>query len=76
MKDLEIVTGKTYVQGSYAMIAEDFSAYTDYNNKVRMKGDLHSTVVNMEDLSYFVSPFLGIENEVFIDGKVDGTVAN
>ena len=76
LKDLEIVTGKTYVQGSYAMIAEDFSAYTDFNNKVRMKGDLHSTVVNMEDLSYFVSPFLGIENEVFIDGKVDGTVAN
>lgn len=76
LKDLNIVTGETNIKGAYTMIAEEFSDYVDYNNKVTMNGDLHSTVVNIKDLSYFVPSFFGIENEVFIDGKVEGTVAN
>ena len=76
LEELNIVTGETNIKGSYAMIANDFSDYLDYNNKVEMKGDLRSTVVNIRDLAYFVPPFLGIENEVFIDGTVEGTVAN
>lgn len=76
LNELKINTGETVVQGSYAMIAENFGDYVDYNNKVNMKGDLYSTVVNVKDLSYFVPQFLGIENEVFVEGKVNGTVAN
>ena len=76
LTDLQIETGNTTVKGSYKMEAESFSDYVDYNNKVKMKGSLHSTVVNIVDLAYFVPPFLGIDNEVFIDGDVEGTVAN
>ncbi|MFT6166863.1 MAG: hypothetical protein ACJASF_001556 [Vicingaceae bacterium] len=76
LKELNIITGETIIKGSYAMMANQFSDYVDYNNKVNMKGDLHSTVVNFKDLAYFVPQFLGIENEVFIEGKVEGTVAN
>lgn len=76
LKELNIVTGETYIKGSYAMMANNFSDYVDYNNMVNMKGYLHSTILNFKDLSYFVPLFLGIENEVFIDGKVEGTVAN
>lgn len=75
-EELNIVTGQTNIKGSYAMVANNFSDYKDYNNNVLMKGDLHSTVINFKDLAYFVPQFLGIENEVFVTGKVEGTVAN
>ncbi|MFT5668691.1 MAG: hypothetical protein ACI9DK_002896 [Vicingaceae bacterium] len=75
-KQLRIVTGKSIIRGSYSMQAPNFSNYLNYNQKVEMVANLKSSTVAVEDLMYFVPQFKGIENSVFVHGKVQGTVAN
>jgi hypothetical protein len=58
------------------MQAPNFSNYLNYNQKVEMYANLKSSTLAVEDLMYFVPQLRGIENSIFIHGKVRGTVAN
>jgi len=75
-KQLIIVTGKSIIRGSYSMQAPNFSNYLKYNQEVEMVAYLKYSTVAVEDLMYFVPQFRGIENSIFVNGKVQGTVAN
>ena len=76
LDSLLLKTDKTYIHGSYAMLTNSWDSYPDYIDKVYMKANLKdSTHVNASDIAYFVPAMKGINECVFLSGKVRGTVS-
>ena len=48
----------------------------DFENKVTMKTNFRKTKLNLSDIGFFTSFFEGIDREVVLSGKFDGTVAD
>lgn len=54
----------------------DYGDLSDFVNAVVLKGNIQSSRLNMTDLSYFAPVFEGFENNIKIEGVLDGTVSN
>ncbi len=72
---LYLKTDNSLVKGSLSFKYDTWSDYTDFINKVYMKGNLKdSTLLNMKDVTYFAEDINGF-NEIFlIKGRVRGFV--
>lgn len=76
LEEMHIKTNKTDIRGKYSMSATQFADFVKYNELVEMEGDLNASLVYISDLAFFVPQLKGIDNYVYLDGKVAGTVNN
>lgn len=73
--DLILELAQSRVRGFYGMYYKSFSDFSDYNNKVFMKGRLKGTKVHMKDIAYFAPPVMPIfDIQIELDGRVFGVV--
>ncbi len=75
---LKITTDKSEIVTDYFRFDFDDPSYweDDYVNKVKMTTNFKQTSLNLSDLAYFTSFFEGIDREVLLSGKFEGTVAD
>ena len=72
---LYLKTANSLVKGSLSFKYDSWSDYTDFINKVYMKGNLKdSTLLNMKDVTYFADDINGFNEVFYIKGKVRGFV--
>lgn len=72
---LYLKTDNSLVKGSLSFKYDTWSDYTDFINKVYMKGNLKdSTLLNMKDVTYFAEDINGFNELFLIKGKVRGFV--
>ena len=72
---LYLKTAKSLIKGSFSFKYNTWSDYTDFINKVYMKGNLKdSTVINMKDVTYFAEDLNNFNEVFYIKGKVRGFV--
>lgn len=76
LKKMNIHARNTDLNGEFSMLAENFSDYGDFIDKVQMKSNFESTLIHVTDLAYFVPQLKGVENYVYLEGEINGTVSN
>ena len=74
--NMHLKSNKTNLWADFSMIAESFGDYSDFYDKVKLRSDFNSSIVHISDLAYFVPDLKGINNYVYLDGEVKGTVDN
>lgn len=76
--DLEVITANSHIENQFHMRYKDYSEMSDFNHKVRLKGNLKNTTFGMKDLHYF-APLLKemkLDENFTINGEGSGTVSN
>ncbi len=73
----ELIAGNTSLHLQELKFSYDSLAdFNDFDNKIRMRGLIPQSVLDMKTLSYFVPDFEKMKGIYFIDLDVDGPVAN
>lgn len=73
--DIYLKTSNSFVKGNFQFKYDKWDDYTDFINKVYIKGNLKdSTYVNMKDISYFAEQINGFSEIFNVSGKVQGFV--
>lgn len=76
-QNLYLKTNHSFVKGELNFKYDAWEDYTDFINKVYMKGLLEdSTLVNMKDIAYFSSEIKGFKEVFSVSGNVKGYVNN
>ncbi len=82
LSNLELKTPDSKLGNSINLQFEDFDAFKDFNDKVKLKGSFKDSWLAMNDLAYFV-PNLGEQLErftdldkVYISGDLRGKISN
>ncbi len=75
---LKITTDKSEIVTDFFRFDFDDPSYweDDYVNKIKMTSYFRKTSLNLSDLAYFTSFFEGIDREVLLSGKFEGTVSD
>lgn len=73
---LIIRTEQTELFADYTMHYQKASDFSDFNQKVRLDADFREAVISLKDLSFFVPQLYGIDDQLYLSGKVRGTVDN
>ncbi|MBK8497945.1 MAG: translocation/assembly module TamB [Flavobacteriales bacterium] len=68
-------TPRSRVTGDLVMASDDWDAFNEFTQQVRLKLDLDSSLMDMADISWFAPELQGIELPLRISGKVHGTIA-
>lgn len=76
LNSLTLETKGTGLQGDFLFEAESFSDYQSFYDQVNMQADIQQSTVTVSDVAYFAPPLQGIQKQIYIDGKVEGTVDN
>jgi hypothetical protein len=75
-KDLKIQTERSEVSAQYNMRYDSISDFKEFIDKVKLKSKFINSLVDFNDLAFFVPLFKGITNTVFITGDVKGNISN
>lgn len=76
--EMEVVTGHSRIGNQFHMRYKDYSEMGDFNQKVRLTGNLQNTTFGMKDLHYF-APLLKemkLDESFTVNGQGSGTVSN
>lgn len=74
-KDLHLETANSNVQGSLAFKYHQWSDYIEFIDSVRIYGMLlDGTRINFKDIAFFAEDLNGLNQELTVNGKVEGTV--
>ncbi|MFL5753269.1 MAG: translocation/assembly module TamB domain-containing protein [Bacteroidia bacterium] len=77
MDSLLLRTDRTYLHGSYYMLTDSYESYNDFLEKVYLRANLRdSTHINAADIAYFVPDLLGMDEVVYLAGKIRGSVSS
>ena len=75
--DVRIITDSSLINAERINIMpQDSGAYSDFINRVRMNIVLKRSLLNTSDLACFVFPLQGIRENVYLSGKITGTVSD
>ncbi|WP_306643987.1 translocation/assembly module TamB domain-containing protein [Sanyastnella coralliicola] len=69
-------TPRSSIVGSYELVAEEWSYYGDFNNRVTMRGEFDRSTVHFADIAYFTTELAGLDRSVEFEGLVRGRVSN
>lgn len=76
LSEMHIETPESDVRGLAQFTVKDFSDFSNFENKVKMRFDLEPSTVQMSDVAYFASDLWGFNEQFQISGKVRGKVNN
>lgn len=74
--ELVVQTFATDLYADYSMSYNSLSDFSEFIDKVKLKTNFRSSLIDVNDLAYFVPLFKGINNKVYITGDVSGLVSN
>lgn len=75
-KKLKVETERTDLEADFTMNYESFADFSNFIENVDLESDFCDALVSLKDLSYFVPDLDGLEQQVYLNGKVRGTVDN
>ena len=75
-KELLIETPGSQVQVDLSFSAKSFKAYTNFNEQVELSARFTNSKVHIDDIAFFAPNLEGINDQVYLDGKLNGTVSN
>ena len=75
-KELSIRTEGSAVNVDISFKADSFRNYTSFNELVEMDASFVNSKIHINDIAFFAPTLEGIEDQVYLDGKVNGTVSN
>ena len=76
LQNLDIAYNKTFFKGNVSFKYSDYSAYSDFIDKVKMKILVLQSDVLMSDIGFFVPSFIGWHEHVKLQGSVSGRVSS
>ena len=62
--------------GDFSFLIESYKDFSDFETKVRMKGDFQKSYLQLGDLAYFAKEMEGISKKIILEGKISGTQSN
>tara|TARA_B100001063_G_scaffold247028_1_gene289526 strand:- start:20524 stop:24930 length:4407 start_codon:yes stop_codon:yes gene_type:complete len=71
-----IQTAKTELDADIRFMANSFADYNQFIDLVHLSTTFRNSLVSMDDIAFFASPLDGIEEQVYLDGRVNGTISN
>jgi hypothetical protein len=75
-RDISLLTKSSEISAEKILLMpEDSTSWQDFINRVKFEMVFHPSVLNTDDLSYFVKPLDRISETVGFSGKLNGTVA-
>jgi len=75
-RDIELLTDSSAVSAERVLLMPPGEeSWKDFINEVKIDFLFNNSVVNTSDISYFVRPLAGINEEVSLSGRVNGTIA-
>ncbi len=75
-RQLQLVTNRSVLQGSYAMHYKGFGAFSEFFTEVVLDAKLENTDINFTDIAYFSRAVDGILTPMRVNGQVHGTLAD
>lgn len=76
LEDYRLETPRTSFGGHLIFAFEDMSDFSDFLQKVNMRGRLEDSHVHFEDIAFFAEDLKGLDRTVTFNGRFWGTVAN
>jgi hypothetical protein len=76
LKNLMLVTNKSRLSDYFEMKFSSFGDFSDYINKVRMKGNFKNSHLASRDISFFSDELSKMNLNIDIDGQITGLVNN
>lgn len=76
LQNLALQTDLSDLNGNISFVANSFDDYNDFAHKVYLSIDLQSALVQLKELAFFAPGLIGINQEVFLDGSIRGTIDN
>lgn len=74
-KNLYVITPHTNLHTDLDFVFKDWGDFSDFNQKVVLKGLLFPSLVSFQDIAFYASPLKGLQNQVSINGDLHGTVS-
>lgn len=76
LNKLEINTAHTSIMTDLQFTADSYDAYENFNTDVYISTDFRNSSINTNDLAFFASDLAEIDEQIFINGKIKGTINN
>lgn len=76
VNDLRARTNHSNLSMDLAFHYDEYPAFLDFINKVRITSDIHSSHVNMRDIGYFAEALIVMKNNLKVSGVFDGVVSD
>jgi len=77
MPDFSVILPNSYLKISDVTLTYDsLSDFSNFAENVHLSGNLHSTYVNLDDVSALVPAFRNMESVVTLDTSIDGLLSN
>ena len=71
-RDMSLQTPGSSIRNMFIMETKDWKDYSDFNNKVKMKASLVSSVINSDDLGYFSDNLKEYKTLIHVSGEGEG----
>lgn len=71
-----IQTAETELSADIRFTANSFKDYSQFIDKVYLSTTFRSSLIGVNDVAFFASPLDGIQEQIYLDGKVNGTISN
>jgi hypothetical protein len=75
--NLLLITANSYIHGYYRMLTDSFDDYSNYIHAVDMHANfLDSSYVGFSDIAYFAEELEGLNQKIFLNGYIKGSIDN
>ena len=72
---LIILTPQTKIEGSIKFYSNNWNDYNDFISKIKLNSFINkSSYLSFKDIAYFASDLNGLEDRVFLSGKINGFI--
>ena len=72
---LIILTPQTKIEGSIKFYSNNWNDYNDFISKIKLNSYINkSSYLSFKDIAYFASDLNGLEDRVFLSGKINGFI--
>lgn len=72
---LNILTNQTKIIGRLEFSSNDWDDYNDFISKIKLKININkNSYLNFKDIAFFASDLNGLEERVFLSGKINGYI--
>ena len=76
LSDLRLHTAESFLGGMLEFNFDSWKAFQKFNNEVLLHAKFNEGSINLRDLSYFYSGFVGIDQQFELSGTFRGSIAN